>query len=285
MRLIVTDMDGTLLNSRRQIPAANAAALQMAQSRGCEIAIATGRTYANALALCRDAGLNPHIISNHGAFVHSKSGKRLLATGLAKARIQRALTWLDSRRYYYNICTDTHSYVPAGSDRILAQDYQEAGSVIDGVTAEAVKAAIAYFCRASAGRTLVSGIDEILDKDLAYGSIVAISFDRDKLAAGRSYFGAAAGLALNIAGDTIFELVDAGASKGLALERLCDWLRLPLAETMAIGDHYNDLSMLRRAGLSIAMGNAEAAVKSVCNEVTLTNDCNGVAACVRKHIG
>lgn len=283
MQLIVTDLDGTLLNSRRQISAENAAALRAAEDWGAAIAIATGRTYGNALALCRGAGLNPHIISNHGAFVFSKTGERLLAAGVDKQHLCSALNWLAAHRYYYNICTDSHAFVPRGSEIILGQDYQNAVSVIDGVTEQTVRGAIEYFCRESAGRKLVSGLDEILDKDLVYGSIVAITFDREKLAAGRRYFANHPGLALNIAGNTIFEMIHAQASKGNALERLCAYLGLPLAATMAIGDHYNDLSMLRRAGLSIAMGNAEAAVKAVCDDVTLTNDCNGVAYCVQKY--
>ena len=94
MKLIVSDLDGTLLNSQRQISRENAAALQQAASMGVEIAIATGRSYGNARALCERAGLKPHIISNNGAFVHTDAGERLLAQGVEKKHAREAVRWL-----------------------------------------------------------------------------------------------------------------------------------------------------------------------------------------------
>ena len=73
------------------------------------------------------------------------------------------------------------------------------------------------------------------------------------------------------------ELNSARAQKGLALQGLADLLGIPMAETMAFGDDLNDLSMLRAAGLGVAMGNASAEVKAAADYVTASCDENGVA--------
>jgi len=73
------------------------------------------------------------------------------------------------------------------------------------------------------------------------------------------------------------ELVDKHCSKGLAIEQLIRHLGIPREETIAIGDGYNDIPMLTYAGLGIAMGNACDASKAVANAVTDTNDNDGVA--------
>ena len=68
------------------------------------------------------------------------------------------------------------------------------------------------------------------------------------------------------------------ADKGKGLMHLAEHLGLDASDTIAFGDSSNDLSMLRAAGIGVAMGNASEEVKSACDAVTLTNDQDGVAA-------
>src|SRR5699024_195612 len=67
------------------------------------------------------------------------------------------------------------------------------------------------------------------------------------------------------------------ASKGIALQTLTEKLNIRLEDTAAVGDSFNDLSMLKIAGRSAAMGNADQEIKNTTHEVTLTNDEDGVA--------
>ena len=270
-------MDGTLLNSKKQISAENVIALLAAQDKGIEIAIATGRNYRNALAVCQRVGLRPHIISNHGAFVYTKCGEKILGVGVDKKQIEYALSWLYKNNYFYAISTDTHSFVPTGSEYILSNDFKTAKKRIVGVTEERVEASIKMLCQPREGRTMVNGIEDILEQDLIFGSIVAMTFDQDKLNAGREYFKNYQGLSMTVAGTEIFEMIHTSVSKGNALENLTQYLNIPMAKVMAIGDNYNDISMLEKAGMSVAIGNAEEDVKKICKYVSLSNDLNGVA--------
>jgi Cof subfamily protein (haloacid dehalogenase superfamily) len=73
-----------------------------------------------------------------------------------------------------------------------------------------------------------------------------------------------------------------GATKSMAMERLCNYFQVPMEKTIAIGDEQNDIDMLEKAGMGIAMGNASENVKAVADYITLSNDADGVADALQK---
>lgn len=83
-------------------------------------------------------------------------------------------------------------------------------------------------------------------------------------------------------GDGIIEMNSVQASKGIALASLCRRLNIPFQHTLAIGDSQNDLSMLRQAGVSVAMGNALESVRATAGYQTCTNDEDGAAKFLEK---
>ncbi|CAM3423511.1 Cof-type HAD-IIB family hydrolase [Marinicrinis lubricantis] len=80
------------------------------------------------------------------------------------------------------------------------------------------------------------------------------------------------------------ELNPPGVSKASGLRQVCELLGIGMDQVIAVGDSLNDLSMIEEAGLGIAMGNAQEAVKERADDVTLTNAQDGVAHVVRKYI-
>lgn len=275
LKLIVSDLDGTLLNRNREISQENLAALHAAQEKGIEVAIASGRNYGNVLELCRRAGLKAHIISNNGSFVHDKDGKQLMAIGMDKQHMRTALEWLHEHQYFYNISTDKEVFYPANVEEILLSDFQTAAGIGGVVTIDMVKEKIGRIV-AQEGATFMENFAEILDQNLTFGNISSITFNKEKLSQGKEYFENYPELTMTVSGDDIFEMIPLSASKGNALEILSNSLQISLQDIMAIGDHYNDISMLERVGYSVAMGNAEEDVKKICKYITLTNDLHGV---------
>lgn len=83
---------------------------------------------------------------------------------------------------------------------------------------------------------------------------------------------------------TYLEIMPNLASKPSAIEVLCKKLNIKSSEIIAIGDNYNDISMIQFAGLGIAMGNAPKGVKKYANDVTLTNDEDGVAVAIKYYL-
>ncbi|SEO51692.1 Cof-type HAD-IIB family hydrolase [Propionispora vibrioides] len=281
MKLIVSDMDGTLLNSNNKISAENAAALLLAQDKGYEIAIATGRTYNNAAQLCREVGLRPHIISNHGSFVYTKEGKLLRTTAMEHSDVQHVLDWLDKGEYFYDVCTGEHTYMPSNARELMLLDLERASRKDASIDLPKGRRSIEWLL--SMGNVqFVDNMRSIATKDRAFGNIAAMTFDKQRLQAGRDYFRQYPGVTMTVAADDLFEMIDARASKGNALEYLADYLQISMWDIMAIGDHYNDISMLERVGFGVAIGNAKEAVKDVCQHVSLTNDRHGVAHIVKE---
>ena len=83
---------------------------------------------------------------------------------------------------------------------------------------------------------------------------------------------------------TSMEITHPDAKKGIALEALCNLLNIPLENTMAMGDSGNDESMLKMAGLGIAMGNAPDFIKAVADGVTESNEHDGAAIAIERYV-
>lgn len=83
---------------------------------------------------------------------------------------------------------------------------------------------------------------------------------------------------------TYLEIMSNNASKTSAIELLCKKFHIQKSKVIAMGDNYNDISMIEFAGLGIAMGNAPEQVKQYADDITLSNDEDGVAAAIKKHI-
>ena len=80
--------------------------------------------------------------------------------------------------------------------------------------------------------------------------------------------------------ETTLEMTAQGVTKGSGLKALADYLHIPMAQTVGIGDSDNDRAMLHDAGLSVAMGNAQADIKAQCDLITEDNDHNGVGEAI-----
>lgn len=284
MELFVTDLDGTLLNSKHEISAENNKALKFAQQQGIEVAIATGRTYGNALALCKKAGLNVHIISNNGSFVYTKNGKMLLKVGIEIQQAKNALQWLQDNHYSYSVCTNKHFCMPDNTSSLLTHDFENAKDVDSIWNKDNVQQVINSKILALDGLKLMKNVADVFEQQVTIGHISVTTFDRNKCYKAKEYFSGYKDLSVVSSENIIFDLMNRKASKGNGLKYLIDYLDVSFQDVMAIGDNYNDISMLEKVGHSVAIGNAEDAVKKVCKQISLTNDLNGVAYIINKTI-
>lgn len=91
-------------------------------------------------------------------------------------------------------------------------------------------------------------------------------------------------LQLTYSEETSLETVAEGISKASGLKHLCEYLHIDLAETIVVGDAPNDLEALKTAGFAVAMGNAAAKVKAVCDAAVSDNDHNGAGEAILKYL-
>lgn len=281
MKLFATDLDGTLLNSKHEISKENIKALKMAQKNGVEIVIATGRTYVDAKAICKQANICAHIISNNGSLAHSKNGEKLKVDTIDKNCVAETLNRLNENGYFYEVSTAKNIFLPSNTKEILENDFCKAKNKNSCLNKDTVDDVVSLLF-SQEGVILVDDINDIINTDLDYCSISAVSFDEDKLLKGREVFGKQEGLSLVVSHEFNFELVNANASKGNSLEHLANHLNIPLTNVVAIGDNYNDISMFKKARISVAMGNAKEDIKEICSYVSNSNDLNGVAHAIYK---
>src|SRR5690625_3276152 len=113
------------------------------------------------------------------------------------------------------------------------------------------------------GFSTIQSYQDVLEMDADIYNILAFSFAEKKLAKGWKKFGSRQDLTIVSSSKHNFELEHKNASKGIALQSLAEKLNIRLEDTAAVGDSFNDLSMLKIAGRSAAMGNADQEIKNI----------------------
>ncbi|QPZ42795.1 HAD family phosphatase [Bacillus halotolerans] len=282
MKLIATDLDGTLLNSKHQVSSENENALRQAQRDGIEVVVSTGRAYFDVVTIFEPLGIKTWVISANGAVIHDPDGRLYHSETIDKKRAYDILSWLESENYYYEVFTDSAIYTPQNGRQLLDVE-------LDRFKSANPKADLSVLMQAAevqysqSGFAYIDTFQELFeeDKQIDFYNILGFSFFKDKLEAGWQRYQEDKDLTLVSSADHNFELSSKKASKGQALERLAKRLNIPMKETAAVGDSLNDRSMLEAAGKGVAMGNAREDIKAIADAVTLTNDEHGVAHMIR----
>ncbi|GAA0738871.1 Cof-type HAD-IIB family hydrolase [Clostridium oceanicum] len=281
MNLIATDLDGTLLNSKSKISTENAKAIKCAQSKGIEVVIATGRSYFDALSLCKEVDISTYIISGNGSAIHSPDGEEIYSSTIEEKDAHKIIAHLNNKNYYYEVATENALYTPFNIKGVLDTEINKMKSndpKLDTLPFEHAK----KMQFSQSGFVLVNNYKEILEKTKKYYKILGISFDKLKREKGINKFKKMENLALVSSWEYNFEITNKDASKGNALKRLSSILGVNLDKSIAIGDSYNDISMLEVCKHTVAMGNAHLDIKNLCKTISTTNDENGVAYAINK---
>lgn len=272
IQMIAMDMDGTLLspdaNGRHHIASACVQALRMAHEHGIHLALASGRMPEDAGYFALDAGLPMHILAlNGGCCQMEPMGAITFFHSFPVETALRLYALLREAGVLYGIFGTEELVIscPAMSQEEIAGHWgtnlirQGVHTVIRiaGDGAEAL-------CR--------TGVCKMLAIDEEGASVLQPL--RERIEAECLDVEVSSSWRNNL------ELNPRGVHKGLGLCELASSLHIPLANVMALGDHDNDLPMLRRVGWSVAMGNATPSVLSAARYVTANNLENGVAEAI-----
>jgi len=275
IRLLAVDIDGTLLDPKFEISAANLAALRRAHESGIEIILVTGRRHAFAIPIAEKLGFYDKLwlISSNGAITRSFAGETfhrdLLPLKTAK-RLAEEMT-------------------PFRGNLVITFDQETKGAIVLEHTRELTGSIRRWLESNMEFIDFVVPIEKALNRDPVQGMFCG-SVERMQQAE-------AALLASDLIPDVtvlkteyphrdlcIMDVLNRDCSKGHALKRWANHRGLDPAEVMAIGDNYNDVEMLEFAGVPVVMGNACDELKQNGWHVTLSNNENGVAAAVEKFV-
>ncbi len=257
-KALAIDLDGTLLVGER-IPADNIVAVRAARDAGLKVIIATARWHQMALRVANELEISGPVIACSGAQVHLAAEDRDIFDERLPADFVAEL---------YKLCDGERCVATVTvADRVLLK--------LDGEPDRAV-----MLPEMSWVRQLAGSADSLPRVAAIQGGRVnaRIRAELEPRFKDRVNFFDSIGPT----GKVILMITAATASKGAALEAACRYLNIGSREVVAFGDAENDIEMFRVAGASVAMGQAEPAVKARATTVTLRNDEAGVARAIER---
>lgn len=281
MKLIAIDLDGTLLNRDKLVSPENVAAILKAQEMGVHVIVATGRHYQDAKELIGRAGLHLPIIGSNGASIHDLEGNKMQCIGIEKEDLRLVFNELSTLDISFMALGAENVYTLNRSLEIMADELEAYKTPEFEADMRRIKRELEAMVRQSEGLIFDKAADmaEVNDDIL---NILALSYDQKKRLEGMNHFDALNRLHVFSSYKNNFEMTHPEVSKGASVKLYASQLGIKDYDICAIGDNYNDVSMLKIAGIGVAMGNAEEGVKVISDFVTLSNNDSGVSHAIHK---
>jgi Cof subfamily protein (haloacid dehalogenase superfamily) len=269
VRLIALDIDGTLLDSRWQVPAANHLAIAEASRRGIEVALVTGRRYDFALPVAKTIDAPLTMIVNSGAMVRSKEGethlRHLLPREIARRVLQATLAWRNTAAVIFD---------RPRANQVMLESFRWDDPNLLG-----------YYTRNKDFLGKAEPLESCLNEDpiqVTFTGAVAPMREAEHTLR-HTWFLSDYALATTVYESKNFAMIDVihpAVSKGATLAEWASLRGIAREDILAIGDNHNDVEMLSFAGIPVVMGNSVPELKVFGWHETSSNDENGVAAAI-----
>lgn len=263
-KMIVTDLDDTLLTKDKRVSEKNLDYIQKAREKGCIFAIATGRLYSSAHIYAKDIGDDISIAALNGAYTVFKNEEVLVDIKLNYSQIKEIEKIAEKYNQFYYFY-DSHNvyanekdernynrYFPRSRDPVKLYHYKNL-SELENDDIPIYKSFYITTNRAE--------LDKIEREIEDIGNIIVTSSSRNNI-----------------------EINRYGATKGNAVEALANKYGINRDEIITIGDNRNDLSMLEYAGLGIAVSNASQDIQNFADYVTVSNEEDAIAKVIEEFI-
>ena len=266
-KLLVVDIDGTLLNKDGAISNEDRDALAKVCESGIQVALSTGRVAKACVDIMAQLSLDGYHIFFDGALVSNpETGEEVYVRPISKESIRQTVEFAHLNKITLDFYSSTHYFVEReswGSD-IRRDFYKTLPIVVDYPKLWREERIL------KATLTVRSPEEKARANDFYqhFKDILAFSWTRTPAYPEVDF--------INVLAPDV--------SKGKALEALASYLGVPLTEVVAIGDGDNDISLLSTAGLAIAMANATDELKAVADHVTLDVDHSGMAAAIHRFL-
>lgn len=253
IRMIASDLDGTLMDSGCRISAETADAVKMAQKAGIRFMAATGRAWSTAYPIFQRAGIDVDYILLNGAEFRVSSGDVIYQETIQRNVAEKLVDYLFAKGIDFEINT------AQGDFSTNTKVCQTASEIRDLSRFWGVGPKILKVFSFSDECTIVENVREHLK---GWQGISVTSSARWNI-----------------------EITAAAAQKGRMLKRAADFYRVSAGEVMVFGDGENDETMFRKFRHSRAVGNAIPVIRSMAEKVIDSNHKNGVAKEINKILG
>lgn len=260
MKAVALDLDGTLLNSRKEISEENKNILKKLSENGVEILIVTGRPYPITKKIAQSLEIPLTVICYNGARVMNlETDEIIFEKVLEKEQVLKIIEFCREYKKDLNLFQNDIWYVEdLESD---GTKYYKKNSKL-----EPTLKSFDSFDSFKMIKSIIIDENEVLnriEKELKniLGNTVYYTYSQDKY----------------------LELLNKEVNKGMTLKRVLKNKGIEISECIAFGDAHNDLEMLELVGIGVAMGNAHEILKNRVQYITDTNDDNGVAKFLKKY--
>ncbi|MWV44374.1 Cof-type HAD-IIB family hydrolase [Paenibacillus sp. HJL G12] len=260
-KLIAIDIDDTLINDDKEVTPATQQALEQAVAKDVVVTLATGRAYASAQKIARQTGLNVPIITYQGALIKNLMDEKVLYERyVPKDAAHKLFEYCIEHDLHLQVYIDDKLYAREENQKL--KDYSELNR-----TPYYIEPNFEKLIAQKTPKMLIIDDPDYLDEIAPVlrellGSEVHITKSKPHF----------------------LEFMHNEGTKGHALTFLANHFGVDMAETMALGDSWNDHEMLEAAGLGVAMGNAIQALKDIAGYVTLSNNEDGVKVAIEKFV-
>lgn len=279
IKLIVSDMDGTLLAHDSSISKGNIEAIRYAQSKGVQFAIATGRDYSSLKGILEAHDLKCFSILGNGAQFCNENGEILSSAYFPKKCFKQVLQIFDELKIHYMIFTANGFYSTAEPnvvrdafiDRCVVQfkrkreDYLDDGCNQDMACMKLKK---------------IGDLDDFINSSIDIIKVEAFNNDVSLIEKAKEKLQEIEGIAYLSSFDDNIEVTDKAAQKGLILENVIEELGYSKDEVMVLGDGLNDITLFERFKYSFAPGNANETIKAMAYQVVGACEEDGVSQAI-----
>ncbi len=264
--LIISDFDGTLVREDGNISERNKQAIKKYTNRGGKFAISTGRLHYGILPRVKELGLNGVVSCCQGAvIIDIATGKPILDGTLSYETTLKACREMEKLGLHIHLyCFDCYY---ANMDDDALKTYETAVRVKAKVVTDKPLSKLVEKQKICAYKILAMVAPE--DNAKIIKALSKTNYD---------------GACITKSADFLVEIINEKYSKGTAVQFLSDYYGVPLEKTIGIGDQMNDMPMIERAGLGVAVQNADDGLKQVADVVCeYTNEEDAVANIIEKY--
>ena len=263
--LIISDFDGTLVGSDGNIPQANKEAIAEYGKNGGTFVISTGRMHYGILPRVRELGLNGFVSCGHGALIIDvKSGEIIFSKTILAETTARICEKMEELDLHFNVYDQDVFYSNKVSERL--RRYENALNV----------KAVLVQDKPLSRYVRENGI-------CAYHVLAFVTAEDNPWIIETMSKCVFEGCEITKSSDTLVEAVNASCSKGTALAFLAERLGISTEKVIAVGDQWNDLPMIERAGLGFAVNNANDRLKEKAIVLKRSNDEGSIAELIEKY--
>jgi len=255
IKIIFTDIDGTLSNSKREITKETSLEIKKATEKGIIVVLCSGRNNRYVYNYSKKSNASNYIICCNGAEVFDyKNNKHITSHNIDKTKIKKI----------WDFCL-----------------HNDLGCVLN---CQNIRYSTPYRAIEELDKKIVEDISTINDKVF---QIVTYGYNYDKMKKLEDFVNNQKLQVINVSnsylnqdssqGHFFFDIVNHNINKGTAVKELLQYLNIKKEQSIGFGDHINDFDLFSEVGFKVAMGNANQKLKEQADYITLSNDENGVA--------